>query len=302
MPTKRESKKEQGRGESLIVPMTVIMMRQGYDYWQNKVLLAIIDKLQPYIREGLQIDLFGIQEDIILSIRYKDLGIRRADYSKFRSRLSTLSLIPVIIPSTLNNESYHRYHRLGTVFFEEGDSKDFMIQLDKDVVHHIISKEYGYCELSKDVFLACKSRYSQQIYLMLASWRNEGEHRIPLKELEAQMNQDSNSLELSRTSTKKAQPAPTIQNILNDVKSELDALLRTPFLRPAFCISFKFMKFDFLGPEIRVSDGQPLNTLYPIFFNVFGKMTVIRLSLCPNALSSTFTTPSGTIKTSSRQS
>ena len=120
MPTKRESKKEQGRGESLIVPMTVIMMRQGYDYWQNKVLLAIIDKLQPYIREGLQIDLFGIQEDIILSIRYKDLGIRRADYSKFRSRLSTLSLIPVIIPSTLNNESYHRYHRLGTVFFEEG--------------------------------------------------------------------------------------------------------------------------------------------------------------------------------------
>ena len=207
MPTKRESKKEQGRGESLIVPMTVIMMRQGYDYWQNKVLLAIIDKLQPYIREGLQIDLFGIQEDIILSIRYKDLGIRRADYSKFRSRLSTLSLIPVIIPSTLNNESYHRYHRLGTVFFEEGDSKDFMIQLDKDVVH-----------------LACKSRYSQQIYLMLASWRNEGEHRIPLKELEAQMNQDSNSLELSRTSTKKAQPAPTIQNILNDVKSELDAL------------------------------------------------------------------------------
>ena len=293
MPTKRESKKEQGRGESLIVPMTVIMMRQGYDYWQNKVLLAIIDKLQPYIREGLQIDLFGIQEDIILSIRYKDLGIRRADYSKFRSRLSTLSLIPVIIPSTLNNESYHRYHRLGTVFFEEGDSKDFMIQLDKDVVHHIISKEYGYCELSKDAFLACKSRYSQQIYLMLASWRNEGEHRIPLKELEAQMNQDSNSLELSRTSTKKAQPAPTIQ---------FSRVLRTPFLRPAFCISFKFMKFDFLGPEIRVSDGQPLNTLYPIFFNVFGKMTVIRLSLCPNALSSTFTTPSGTIKTSSRQS
>ena len=90
MPTQRESKKEQGRGESLIVPMTVIMMRQGYDYWQNKVLLAIIDKLQPYIREGLQIDLFGIQEDIILSIRYKDLGIRRADYSKFRSRLATL--------------------------------------------------------------------------------------------------------------------------------------------------------------------------------------------------------------------
>ena len=224
MHTKRESKKEQGRGQSLIVPMTVIMMRQGYDYWQNKVLLAIIDKLQPYIREGLQIDLFGIQEDIILSIRYKDLGIRRADYSKFRSRLATLSLIPVIIPSTLNNESYHRYHRLGTVFFEEGDSKDFMIQLDKDVVHHIISKEYGYCELSKDAFLACKSRYSQQIYLMLASWRNEVEHRIPLKELEAQMNQDGNSLELSRTSSKKAQPAPTIQNILNDVKSELDAL------------------------------------------------------------------------------
>ena len=224
MPTKRKSKIEQGRGELLIVPMTVIMMRQGYDYWQNKVLLAIIDKLQPYIREGFQIDLFGIQEDIILSIRYKDLGIRRSDYPMFRSRLATLSLIPVIIPSTLNNESYHRYHRLGTVFFEEGDSKDFMIQLDKDVVHHIISKEYGYCELSKETFLACKTRYSQQIYLMLASWRNESEHIVAMKDLEAQMNQDSNSMDLSRTSTKKAQPAPTIQSILNDAKSELDEL------------------------------------------------------------------------------
>ena len=90
MPTKRESKKEQGRGESLIVPMTVIMMRQGYDYWQNKVLLAIIDKLQPYIREGLQIDLFGIQEDIILL----------SFLSLFQAR-SIMSLIIVIIALVL---------------------------------------------------------------------------------------------------------------------------------------------------------------------------------------------------------
>ena len=94
MPTKRESKKEQGRGESLIVPMTVIMMRQGYDYWQNKVLLAIIDKLQPYIREGLQIDLFGIQEDIILSIRFLSF------LSLFQAR-SIMSLIIVIIALVL---------------------------------------------------------------------------------------------------------------------------------------------------------------------------------------------------------
>ena len=149
----------------LIVPMTVIMMRQRYDYWQNKVLLVIIDQLQPYIIETGMPDMFGIQEDITFSIRYyKDLGIRRADYTKFRARLSTLSLIPVAIPSRLNNESFHRYHCLGTMFFEEGDSKEFMIQLDKEVVHHIISKAYGSCELIKEVFLACSSRYSQNIY------------------------------------------------------------------------------------------------------------------------------------------
>ena len=95
MPTKRESKKEQGRGESLIVPMTVIMMRQGYDYWQNKVLLAIIDKLQPYIREGLQIDLFGIQEDIILSI------LRFLSFLSLFQARSIMSLIIVIIALVL---------------------------------------------------------------------------------------------------------------------------------------------------------------------------------------------------------
>ena len=224
MPSKREPKKEQGRGELLIVPMTVIMMRQGYDYWQNKVLMAIIDKLQPYIRESNQINLFGIQEDILFSIRYKDMGIRRADYAKFRSRLSTLSLIPVAIPSQLNNESYQRYHRLGTVFFEEGDSKEFMIQLDKDVVHHIISKEYGYCRLSKSTFLACKTRYSQQIYLMLASWREEGQHTIAITELEKQLSAAQNQRQLCIPQREKDVELKDIPTVLTATKKELDDL------------------------------------------------------------------------------
>lgn len=200
----------------LIVPITVIMMCQSYDYWQNKVLLAIIDLLQPYIGETDMADMFGIQEDIIFSIRYKDLGIRRADYAKFRARLNTLSLIPVAIPSQLNNESYHRYHRLGTVFFEEGDSKEFMIQLDKEVVHYIISKDYGFCELIKKVFLACSNRYSQQIYLMLASWREEGRHMTKIQDLENllafdQKLRDDGGLDLFA--------------ILAETKKELDDLL-----------------------------------------------------------------------------
>ena len=108
MPTKRDLKKEQGRGDQIIVPMTVIMMRQGYDFWQNKVLLAIIDQLQPYIREGSQYDLFGIQEDILFSIRFKDMGIRRADYAKFRSRLganliTSSNIALILLP--LNNHT-----------------------------------------------------------------------------------------------------------------------------------------------------------------------------------------------------
>ena len=225
MPTKRELKKEQGRGDRIIVPMTVNMMRQGYDYWQNKVLLAIIDQLQPYIREGSQIDMFGIQEDILFSIRFKDLGIRRADYAKFRSRLGTLSLISVAIPSKLNNESYKRYHRLGTVFFEEGDSKDFMIQLDKDVVNHIISKEYGYCEISKAAFLACKTRYSQQIYLMLASYRESGNHTIRISELERQLTAAQNQKLLCISPDQKNKEPKDIPSILTATKKELDELL-----------------------------------------------------------------------------
>lgn len=201
----------------LIIPMTVIMMRQGYDYWQNKVLLAIIDQLQPYIREADMVDMFGIQEDIIFSIRYKDMGIRKADYAKFRARLSTLSLIPVAIPSWLNNESYHRYHRLGTVFFEEGDSKEFMIQLDKEVLHHIISKNYGFCELTKEVFLTCKNRYSQQIYLMLASWREEGHHTANVKYLENQLALDQKP--------KDGEKREDLFTILENTKKELDDLL-----------------------------------------------------------------------------
>lgn len=201
----------------LIVPITVIMVCQGCDYWQNKVLLAIIDQLQPYIGEADMADMFGIQEDIIFSIRYKDLGIRRADYTKFRARLNTLSLIPVAISSQLNNEPYQCYHRLGTVFFEEGDSKEFMIQLDKEVVHYIISKDYGFCELIKKVFLACSNRYSQQIYLMLASWREKGRHMTNIKDMETllALNQES----------KDGKNKKDLFVILDDVKKELDGLL-----------------------------------------------------------------------------
>jgi hypothetical protein len=57
------------------------------------------------------------------------------------------------------------------------------------------------------------------------------------------------------------------------------------------------MKFDFLGPEIRVSDGQPLNTLYPIFFNVFGKYDGYKIIVyAPTHYHRTFTTPSGNDK------
>lgn len=193
------------------------MVCQGCDYWQNKVLLAIIDQLQPYIGEADMADMFGIQEDIIFSIRYKDLGIRRADYTKFRARLNTLSLIPVAISSQLNNEPYQCYHRLGTVFFEEGDSKEFMIQLDKEVVHYIISKDYGFCELIKKVFLACSNRYSQQIYLMLASWREKGRHMTNIKDMETllALNQES----------KDGKNKKDLFVILDDVKKELDGLL-----------------------------------------------------------------------------
>ena len=158
-------------------------------------------------------DMFGIQEDIILSIRYRDMNIRRADYAKFRAQLSTLSLIPVAIPSKLGNESYQRYHRLGTVFYEEGDSKEFMIQLDEDVVHHIISKEYGYCELNKEAFLACKTSYSQQLYLMLAGWGG-GEHSVAIKELKKQKGTDEKE-------------SPDIPSILEETKKELDELLES---------------------------------------------------------------------------
>jgi len=209
----------------LIVPMTVIMMRQGYDFWQNKVLLAIIDKLQSHIRESQQLDLFGIQEDIILSIKFKDMGIRRADYDKFRSRLSSLSLIPVTIPSKLNNESYQRYHRLGTVFFEEHDSKEFMIELDKDVVHHIISKEFGFCTLNKETFLACKTRYSQQIYLMLAGLREEGKHSFSLTDLQKQLSLAQSQRQLCFTQKEKVLELKDIPSILSDTKKELDELL-----------------------------------------------------------------------------
>lgn len=201
----------------LIVPMTMVMMCQSYDYWQNKVLLAIIDQLQPYVREAEMVDMFGIQEDIIFSIRYKDIGIRRADYAEFRARLHTLSLIPVAIPSRLNSESFCRYHRLGTVFFEEGDSKEFMILLDKEVVRHIISKDYGFCELIKETFLACRDRYSQQIYLMLASWRKEGQHMMNNKDLEALLALNQGS----KNNNKKKD----LFTILNDVKKELDDML-----------------------------------------------------------------------------
>ena len=172
----------------LLQPIAVTMMRHDYSQVQVRILVSIVESLQN-ILQGLlngeaarQMDLFRsdeLDEDGRMPIKlpFKELGVNPSHYPQLRNSLKMLASIPVEIPyKTQEGRKYTKATNLCDVYLPEDNSysKYVILKVDRTVAERLVSLDFGYHKLGKQIVFACKNRYTQRIYMFVASWLYKG--------------------------------------------------------------------------------------------------------------------------------
>ncbi len=137
-----------------------------------------------------QLDLFKtneLDEDGRMPIKlpFKELGVDPNHYPQLRTSLKMLAAIPVEIPyKTSEGRKYTKATNLCDVYIPEDRSynKYAILKLDRSVAERLVSLDFGYHRLGKQIVFACKNRYTQRIYMFIESWVDKG--RTVIKTLE----------------------------------------------------------------------------------------------------------------------
>ena len=175
----------------LLQPLAVTMMRHDYSLIQNKILLSIVEKLQEALRiilsSGLsvrQLNMFnteiGEKPGINLSIPLSQFGITKYHYPELKQALKLLVTIPVEIPyKSPDGKKFKKLTNLCDAYIPEGKyQKNVVINIDEDVAERILSFEFGWHRLGKEIVLNCRNKYTQRIYMFISSWKDKGETTI----------------------------------------------------------------------------------------------------------------------------
>ena len=88
-----------------------------------------------------------------------------------------LASIPVEIPyKTAEGRKYTKATNLCDVYIPEDRSynKYAILKLDHTVAERLVSLDFGYHRLGKQIVFACKNRYTQRIYMFIESWVEKG--------------------------------------------------------------------------------------------------------------------------------
>ena len=172
----------------LLQPIAVTMMRHDYSQVQVRILVSIVESLQN-ILQGLlgneasrQLDLFRsdeLDEDGRMPIKlpFKELGVNPSHYPQLRNSLKMLASIPVEIPyKTQEGRKYTKATNLCDVYLPEDNSysKYVILKIDRTVAERLVSFDLGYHKLGKQIVFACRNRYTQRIYMFVASWLYKG--------------------------------------------------------------------------------------------------------------------------------
>lgn len=172
----------------LLQPIAVTMMRHDYSQVQVRILVSIVESLQN-ILQGLlsggpsrQLDIFRsdeLDEDGRMPIKmpFKELGVSPSHYPQLRNSLKMLASIPVEIPyKTQEGRKYTKATNLCDVYLPEDNSyaKYAILKIDRSVAERLVSFDFGYHRLGKQIVFACKNRYTQRIYMFVASWLDKG--------------------------------------------------------------------------------------------------------------------------------
>ena len=180
----------------LLQPIAVTMMRHDYSLIQVRILVSIVENLQQILhgilnnKRNPQLDLFKtdeLDEDGRMPIKlpFKELGVDPNHYPQLRNSLKMLAAIPVEIPyKTSEGRKYTKATNLCDVYIPEDRSynKYAILKLDQSVAERLVSLDFGYHRLGKQIVFACKNRYTQRIYMFIESWVEKG--RTVIKTLE----------------------------------------------------------------------------------------------------------------------
>jgi len=176
----------------LIQPLAVTTMRHDFSKTQIKVLVSLIEKLQNKIHEQMNNpsrDLFhgeDFDEDgkIPVQLYYKDLGVSDSNYSTLEDSLKMLSHIPVEIAAKGKDEkkNWVKSTNLCDVYIYDNVkyNKYAVVKMSPDIADRLISLEFGYHKLGKEVIFSARNKYTQRIYMILEAWITKGWCRLDM--------------------------------------------------------------------------------------------------------------------------
>lgn len=205
----------------LLQPIAVTMMRHDYSLIQVRILVSIVESLQSILhgilnnKRSPQLDLFKTKEldedgRMPIKLPFKELGVDPNHYPQLRTSLKMLAAIPVEIPyKTSEGRKYTKATNLCDVYIPEDKSynKYAILKLDRSVAERLVSLDFGYHRLGKQIVFACKNRYTQRIYMFIESWVDKGRTVIKTLEFRKMLRLENNYKKFSDFCRRVLEPA-----------------------------------------------------------------------------------------------
>ena len=175
---------------SIIQPVTVALMRQGYSKIQNRALICVIDKLQSLIHEllndkfsyrGLKSAEVNTEGKFSYQISLSEFGVPKNNYKALRDALKNLSVMPVQLPyKSPTGKMYDKYTHLCSVYIPKDKYSSYVIiEIEPNVAQKLLSLDFGHQYLYKSVILhKTSNKYSQRLYLLITAFKRKGKFEM----------------------------------------------------------------------------------------------------------------------------
>ena len=205
----------------LLQPIAVTMMRHDYSLIQVRILVSVVESLQTILhgilnnKRSQELSLFRtdeLDEDGRLPVKlpFKELGVDPNHYPQLRNSLKMLASIPIEIPyKTAEGRKYTKATNLCDVYIPDDHSynKYAILKLDRGVAERLVSLDFGYHRLGKQIVFACKNRYTQRIYMFIESWLDKGRAVIKTVEFRKMLRLENNYKKFSDFCRRVLEPA-----------------------------------------------------------------------------------------------
>ena len=169
----------------IIQPVSFSLAKYDGDLAKIKLMVSIFDKLQDVIKKSFHQDIAELplfsdgmnNNEIILTIRLRDITSDTNHYAEIKQLLKDIALMPIEIPVTnlKDGKRYRQYQSLCKVVIpEDSYSNEAIIRIEKEVAKVFLdASTYGYQKCLKQVIMTCRSKYTQRLYILLTAWRNK---------------------------------------------------------------------------------------------------------------------------------